>query len=748
MKKYILFLTLVCAWIPVFAQHTKEEGIIDSLMSRMSLEEKIGQLNQVDGRMDQGALEAQIRAGNISSIMNITDSAQINHLQRVAVEESRSGIPIVFSRDVVHGFKTMLPIPLGQAASWNEDLVREGARMAAIEATESGIRWGFAPMIDICRDSRWGRIAESFGEDPLLTARMGLSVVSGYQTDDLSSPTAIAACAKHFVGYGAARGGRDYNGSSLSLRELLDSYLPPFRIVMNEGCASIMTSFQDNDGVPTSADSFLLKGIIRDEWGWTGLIVSDYGSIGQLMQQGIAASKKDAARIGLDCGTDMDMMSGVYLRYIKELLSEGEITIHEIDQAVRNVLRFKLALGLFSNSYSQKVTNETASDKHLHIALKSAEESAVLLKNDGILPLDPSKKMTVLVTGPMSDAAYDQLGTWDMDGDTTLTITPLKAFRKRAGKNLKVVYLPGLDYSRDKNKSEWGKVAMLSRDVDVVILCLGEEQILSGEAHSLADIGLKGAQTEYLRYLSTLGKPIVVSVMSGRANTIEEECGLSNAVVLQFHPGTMGGEALAEIVFGQVNPSGKLPVTFPRMVGQIPIYYNELRNGRSSYNPKAVRSLDDIPRSAKQSVLGHDCRYLDAGTKPLFPFGYGLSYSVFDFSEPTVKNDELSLTDTLEFSIKLINKSDIAGKDVVQVYVKDEAASVVRPGIELKSYKKIALGPKEEKLVDFRIPVSSLGFYDVSDKYIVEPGAFKIYIADCSDTEYCDYAKTFEIKVR
>ncbi len=603
-------------------------------------------------------------------------------------------------------------------------------------------------MIDVSRDSRWGRIAESFGEDPLMNSLFGLAQVQGFQTEDLSSPLAVAACAKHFVGYGAASGGRDYNGTSLTEKELRDTYLVPFGYVMKNGCASVMTSFQDNDGLQVSANRKLLHDVIREEWKWDGVIVSDWGSIGQLTVHGIASSKKEAAAIGINCGSDMDMESRVFVGYLKELLSEGTVKMEDIDNAVRNVLRLKYRLGLFDHPYTQTQTHNTASKEHLAIALKAAEESAVLLKNDGILPLDASKKTTILVTGPMSDAVYDQLGTWMCEGDTNLTVTPKAAFQGRESKNIHILYEPGLEFSRDKNTSTWKKVKKLAGKADVILVCLGEEQILSGEAHSLADIGLKGAQKEYVRFLSGLGKPLVATVMAGRATTIADEAALCNALLYQFHPGTMGGEALARIVLGECNPSGKLPITFPKMVGQIPIYYNEFRTGRSLVNNKAVNSLDEIPRFAKQSLLGHDCRYLDAGTKPLYPFGYGLSYTSFSIADPVPESTVLELNDTLKFRVTLTNKGNTAGKEVVQVYVTDRYASVSRPVRELKAFSKEELAPGESRELEFSLPILDLGYYNSKCEYEVSPGAFEIMVSNCSDPETASFCKKFEIKAQ
>lgn len=548
------------------------------------------------------------------------------------------------------------------------------------------------------------------------------------------------------MGYGAAEGGRDYNGAYLTERQLRDTYLPPFRHVMQNGCASVMTSFQDNDGLQASANRWLLNDIVRGEWGWDGLIVSDYGSISQLVRHGIAVNGKDAARIGLNCGSDMDMTAKVFLKYAEELISEGAVSMETIDHAVRNVLRLKVRLGLFDNPYSRENTGSTASEKHLDIVRKAAAESAVLLKNDGILPLDGNERMTILVTGPMADAPYDQIGTWNMDGDTTLSVTPRMAFEELKSRKLDVIYVPGLEYSRDRDTSGWEAVRKAAADADVILAFLGEEQILSGEAHSLADIDLIGMQKEFVRMLAGTGKPLVASVLAGRALTIEEEVGLCDAMIYSFHPGTMGGPALADVIFGKVNPSGKLPVTFPRHVGQIPIYYNAFRHGRNLTNRNS-RPLYEIPRSGKQSVLGHSCTYLDYGDKPLFPFGYGLSYTSFEIGKVTISEDTLERTDTLHITVPVTNTGATDGAEVVQVYVRDQFASLSRPVKELKEFRKVFIKSGCTSVVEFAIPVETFGFHDIDMRYVVEPGKFDILISTCSEPERCPTARTFTIDV-
>ncbi len=725
MKKIFFSLSLIFIGLSVNAQSDVETRI-DSVMARLTVKEKIGQLNQLDGRSKVPYLESLIAKGQLGSIMNIVDYKEINRLQKMAMENPPH-IPIVFSRDVVHGFRTMLPIPLGMAASFNPSLVEEGSKVAAVEASENGIRWGFGPMIDVSRDARWGRIAESFGEDVLMNELFGSAVVRGYQWDDLSNPATMAACAKHFVAYSATEGGRDYNSTYVTDRQLRDIYLPPFKAAVENGCASIMTSFNDNDGLPTSANPWLLKDVLRDEWGFDGVIVSDWGSVGEMSNHGIALDKKDAARIGLSCGTDMEMSSKTYMRFAEQLIEEGALDMETLDNAVRNVLRLKFRLGLFEHPYvADPVEVKTGCEEHMEMAEKIVEESIVLLKNDGVLPLAKSVR-TILLTGPLADAPHDQLGTWTMDGDTSMTVTPADYFQKAFGRKVKVIYEPGLAYSRDKDTSSFASLRAKAAETDVIVACMGEEAILSGEAHCLSDIGLKGEQTALLEMLASLGKPLVTVFMAGRPMTIANEVELSSAVLYAWHPGTMGGKALARIISGEVNPSGKLPVTFPLHVGQTPMYYSYKPLGRGH---KAMTQLDDIPRNARQSVLGHSCSYLDTGNKPLFNFGFGLSYTRFELEGMTasVKGDRIHV------SAILSNVGEVDGAEVVQLYVRDVNSSRTRPVKELKAFEKVYLKAGDTRLVELEIPVSDLGFHVTPSQYVVEPGEFRLFLGTSSET--------------
>ncbi|TRX24840.1 beta-glucosidase BglX [Flavobacterium franklandianum] len=715
------------------AQKMDVESSIEELLAKMTLFEKIGQMNQVNGRNPTDKLPEQIRSGEIGSMLNIGSPELVNSLQKNAREGSRLGIPLLIARDVIHGFKTMFPIPLGQAASFNPEMVELGARIAAKEASEKGIRWTFAPMMDISRDARWGRIAESFGEDTYLAEIMAVAMVKGFQGKDLSNPSSIAACAKHFVAYGAAEGGRDYNSTYVPERQLRNVYLPPFEKAIREAnCATVMTSFNANNGIPASGNEFLLKNVLRKEWGFDGIVVSDWGSIKEMVQMGFCEDDKEAALKGVNGGVDVEMTSGTYLAYIETLIAEGKLQQKTIDDAVRNVLRLKFKLGLFDNPYTDiKAKSSIYSPEHLQAAKQAAEESFVLLKNkNNILPLS-NKIKTVAIIGPMADAPHDQMGTWTFDGEKAMTQTPLQALRKQYGKEVKFIYEQGLAFSRDTLKVNFSKAIDAAKQADVVLLFVGEEAILSGEAHCLAEINLKGAQSELLEALSKTGKPMVTLVMAGRPLTIDKEIKLSDAVLYLWHPGTMGGPAVADILFGKSVPSGKLPVTFPKYVGQIPVYYNHDRVGRPAHKKETL--IKDIPLEAKQSSLGASSYYLDAGFDALFDFGYGLSYTTFEYSNLVLSADSLSSSDVLTVTVDLKNTGKYQATEILQLYTADLAGSIARPIKELKDFKRINLKPGETQKVTFKLPMERLAFWNIDNKKIVEPGKFNLMVGGNSN---------------
>ena len=712
-----------CMW----AQPTEDERV-EELLQKMTLQEKIGQLNQLSvGGFDHNTA-GMMRAGMVGSILNECNPNVLNRYQRVAVEESRLGIPLLISRDVIHGFKTMFPIPLGLAATFDPELVQQGARFAAIEATANGVRWTFSPMLDIARDPRWGRIAEGSGEDTYLDTQMGVAMVKGYQGETIDQ-TSMAACVKHFVAYGAAEGGRDYNSTGVSERTLRNVYLPPFEACVEAGVMTLMTSFNDNDGIPSTGNGFLVNDVLRGEWGFKGFVVSDWASIHEMVNHGYAEDNKHAGELAFNAGVDMDMMSYSYISHLEELINEGKVSMETVDNAVRSILRVKFRLGLFENPYIDEPNVEAAfySEEALEAARKSAVESAVLLTNNGVLPLNRSKVKTVLVTGPMADAPHDQLGTWTFDGDPAHTVTPLAAIRELYGEDVNVIYEPGLTYSREFDKGGIAKAVKAAKKADVILAFMGEEAILSGEAHSLVDITLKGDQRQLLEALYETGKPVVLNIMAGRSLVLDFEIEHSDAILYSFHPGTMGGPAIAQLIFGDETPSGKTPVTFPKHVGQIPLYYNHNMTGRPANGREEL--LHEIPLKAGQTSLGMTSYWLDCPFAPEFPFGYGLTYTTFEYSAPEIERAEYGVNDTVHACVTVRNTGDKEATEVVQLYVRDLVGSVTRPVKELKGFKRVTIAPGETVKVTFDLDIQDLAFYGKDMVKKVEPGKFQLWIS-------------------
>lgn len=729
MKKNLLYAVVLAASLMGCSQpqdkNTEIENKVETLLHKMTLEEKLGQMNQLSP-WDFEDLAKRVRKGEVGSILNVVNPEEVNKIQKIAVEESRLGIPLIVSRDVIHGYKTIFPIPLGQAATFNPEVVKEGARVAAIEASADGIRWTFAPMIDVARDPRWGRIAESCGEDPYLNAIMGTAMIKGYQGDSLNDPTAIAACAKHFVAYGAAEGGRDYNSTFIPERVLRNVYLPPFKAAADAGCATFMTSFNDNDGVPSTANSFVLKDVLRKEWKYDGMVVTDWASALEMVNHGFCTDGKDAAEKSVNAGVDMEMVSETFIQNLKQSIAENKVSMETIDNAVRNILRLKFRLGLFDNPYVVTPQTVKYAEKHLQTAKTAAEQSVILLKNENQTLPFTDKIKTLAVIGPMADAPYEQMGTWVFDGEKEHTQTPLTAIKKMYGDKVKVLFEKGLEYSRDKNTAGIARAVSAARQADAVVVFVGEESILSGEAHSLANLNLQGAQSQLIKELAATGKPVVTVVMAGRQLVIADEVKVSDAMLYSFHPGTMGGPAIADILFGKVNPSGKTPVTFPRMSGQVPIYYAQHKTGRPA-NPTEML-IDEIPVEAGQTSVGCRSFYLDAGNSPLFPFGYGLSYTTFEYSNLSLASDKLTAQDTLSISFTLKNTGKYDGTEVVQLYVQDKVGSVTRPVKELKRFQRVTLKVGESTQVSLSLPVSELAFWGYDMNYTVEPGDFTLWV--------------------
>ena len=704
----------------------------------MTLAEKIGQMNQLNASDDVagGPLREHIRAGRVGAVLNLVDPDGVNPLQRVAVQQSRLGIPLLVGRDVIHGFRSVLPIPLGQAATFNPDIVRQGARIAALEAAAAGVNWTFAPMIDISRDPRWGRIAESLGEDPCLAGRLGVAMVEGFQGKDLSAPGAVAACAKHFAGYGAAESGRDYATTNIPENELRNVYLPPFRAVVDAGVATLMTSFSDVNGVPATANAFLLRQVLRDEWGFRGLVVSDWGSIPQLAVHGLTAGDEDSAFEAATAGVDMDMAGGVYAAQLARLVEQGRVGIDVIDSAVAGILRLKFSLGLFDRPYvDPAAVPVVALEERLRVAKQAALQSVVLLKNEAAtLPLSRPDIRSIAVIGPLADEPYEQLGTWVFDGDAALSVTGLQGIRDLVGGEVDIRHVRALETSRTRSTAGFDAALEAARASDAVVLFLGEESILSGEAHSRADIGLPGAQAALVRRLREAGKPLVAVIMAGRPLVLTDVIDDLDAVLFAWHPGTMGGAALADLLFGVESPSGKLPVTFPRAVGQIPIYYNQKHGGKPP-SPETAVLIDDIPVRARQTSIGNTSYHLDAGYRPLFPFGYGLSYATFEYSNLRFDRPALRIGEALTVSVDVANTSRFEAEEVVQLYVRDLVGNVTRPVRELKGFRRVRLPPGRTVTVSFRLGSDDLAFFGRDNTLIVEAGEFHVWAGGSSETE-------------
>lgn len=691
-----VILPALCSCTP----QSEEDRFIDGLLSRMTLEEKIGQMNQLDPSWDTDAKEQLVREGKVGSVFNIVGAEQVNRLQRMAVEQTRLGIPLLAARDVIHGFRTIYPIPLGQAASWNPALAERAARLTAQEAASEGVRWTFSPMVDVARDPRWGRIAEGYGEDTHLASVFAAAVTRGYQP-------AVAACVKHFAGYSASEGGRDYNTTWIPETQLRDVYLPPFKAALDAGAMSVMCSFNDLNGLPSSANHHLNVDILRNEWQSDALLVSDWGSGSDLVPHGLCADKKEAALRCINARMEMDMQAGIYTGYLAELVREKKVDEKRIDDCVRSVLRMKYRLGLFEHPYVQEGTYTPYSDQALATATQLAEESAVLLKNNGILPLQDN--LRILICGPMAHQPKEQLGTWVFDGEPGHSVTPLDAFRQNADRqDTPIRMVAGLSYSRDKDTAHFGEVEQAARQADVILFFCGEEAILSGEARCRANLDLPGAQAEMMDRLAATGKPVVMVVMAGRPLTIGKQVEQADAALYTFHGGTMAGQAVYNLLTGKAVPSGKTPVTFPKMVGQVPLYYNRHNTGRPSYS--APMLIDSIPVGCPQFSIGQSSYWLETPTEPLFPFGYGLSYTTFRYDNMAVSPVD-GQKNHYVVSCDITNTGDRDAYETAQLYTRQLSGDLVRPIRELKGFEKVFVPAGESRTVRFTLAPEQLAYW-------------------------------------
>jgi beta-glucosidase len=692
------------------------EQRVSEILSRMTLDEKLGQMSQTGfpEKLTE-KIKAEIRAGRWGSFYGGTTPEIKVEAQRIAMNESKQKIPLIFGADLIHGFHTTFPIPLGESASWNPELIERAARVTAREAVREGIHWTFAPMMDIGRDPRWGRIAETLGEDPYLSGRLAAAMVHGFQGQSLADADSIAACGKHYVGYGAAEGGRDYNTTWIPEPLLRDVYLQPFAAAREAGIASFMSAFNDLNGVPASANEFTLRRILRDEWKFDGLVVSDYEAVSELILHGYAADESDAARKAIMAGVNMEMVSTTYRDHGKSLVESGRLDPRFIDEAVRNILRLKLRLGLFdARGVRPPEGRATPTPEAMEVAKELAEQSLVLLKNEsGTLPLAKSIGK-IAVIGPLADAPRDQLGAWAADHHSP-SRTPLAAFRETLGEK-RVAYAPGLKASDDESRDGFAAALAAARGADVVILFLGEEADMSGEASSRAYLNLPGAQEELAAEMAKAGKPMIAVIMAGRPLTFHDVAGKMSAVLWAFHPGSMGGPAIVETIFGANVPSGKLTVTFPRTVGQVPIYYNRMNTGR----PPAA--------DGREAEHRFTSKYLDVSFTPEYPFGYGLSYSRFKYSNFHVSDAHVKLGGALRVSADVANAGNFEADEIVQLYIRQLSASLTQPVRELKGFSMVHLKPGEKSRVEFRLTTDQLAFHNAEGILVTEPGEFQVWI--------------------
>ena len=708
-----------------------------TLLSKMTTEEKIGQMSQLsgDGRKVSKKLRKAIKQGHVGSILNEVDLDTINELQRIALKESRLGIPLLIGRDVIHGFNTIFPIPLAQAATWSPKIVEQCAKIAAIESSNCGINWTFAPMIDISRDPRWGRIAESLGEDPYLCKALANSMVKGFQGDLLSDTHSIAACAKHFAGYGASEGGKDYNTTNIPENELRNVYLPPFKAIADSGVATFMASFSDLNGVPATGNDWLLTDVLRDEWNYHGPVVSDWEAVPQLITHGFAFDTYDAASKACTAGIDMEMASDCYLKHLKNLLSNNVISLGKIDNIVKRILTLKFNLGLFESAIT--TPNQSSSilnPNHLSLAKEAAIKSCVLLKNDNqTLPLDKSTINTLAVIGPLADDGYEQMGTWAFDGKAYQSHTCLNALKEYAKNSFNINFAIGLETTRCNHQDGFSEAVDAAKNADIALMILGEEAILSGEAHCRANIDLPGAQEQLINAIHKTGTPIILVIMAGRPITLEKIISKVDAILFTWHPGTMAGPAITDLLFGVKSPSGKLPVTFPRTVGQIPLYYSQKNSGRPPSEDKFV-DLNSIKVRAPQTSFGMAATYLDTHFSPLFPFGYGLSYSQFCYTNIKLNNKVITMGSTVEVSATIGNIGNYNAEEVVQLYIRDLVGSVTRPIKELKGFQRITLAIGKSMVVKFKLHTDELAFYNRQMEYKAEAGLFHVWIGGDSNT--------------
>lgn len=751
MKKIATLLFAFATIASATAQQSKEakmDAFINDLMSKMTLEEKIGQLNLpsegdiITGLGSNKNTENKIRKGLVGGMFNIKGAQKIRDIQKIAIEESRLKIPLLFGMDVIHGYETVFPIPLGLACSWDMDAIEESARIGASEASADGISWTFSPMVDIARDPRWGRVSEGSGEDPFLGGQIAKAMVRGYQGKDnsFSSNTNILACVKHFALYGAGEAGRDYNTVDMSRLRMFNDYFYPYKAAVEQGVGSVMASFNIVDGIPAHANKWLLTDVLRDQWHFNGFVVADYGGIGEIPNHGLG-DMATASKLALDAGLDMDMVSEGYLNTLPASLKDNKIKLAQIDTACRRILEAKYKLGLFQDPYKfcdvKRAKKEIYTDKNRAVARKTASESFVLLKNEGnVLPL--SRQKSIALIGPLADSRSNMVGTWSVAARLEKPLSLLEGLKQIGGKDAKVTYAKGSNLidnpqmqkdatmfgrdiawdsrTEDEMIAEALKVAATS---DVIVAALGEASEMSGESSSRTDIGIPQVQKRLLAKLVATGKPVVLVLFAGRPMTLVWEQENVPAILNVWFGGSEAAEAIADVVFGDVNPSGKLVSTFPRNVAQIPLYYNHLNTGR----PASDKGFEKFRSN-----------YMDEKNAPLYPFGFGLSYTSFAYGDVVLDKKDMASGGTITASVSVKNTGKREGKEIVQLYIWDKVASISRPLKELKGFEKISLKPGESKTVSFTISEELLKFYNSDLKFVSEPGEFQVMIGSSSDS--------------
>lgn len=732
---FIIFAGILFAQTPPSTQKLsgQTEAKIDSIISLMTLEEKLGQLNQIGGTWYDTKTErlseeqtAMLKQGKIGSFLGILGAAETGRIQRIAMEQTRMKIPVLFGYDIIHGFSTITPIPLAEASSWNPELVQRSARMAAVEGSAIGVHWTYAPMVDIARDPRWGRIAEGSGEDPFLGSVMAAARVKGFQGDNLLDDGSLLACIKHFAAYGGAEAGRDYNTVDMSERSLREIFLPPYQAGIDAGAWTVMSAFNEIGGVPATGSQWLMSDVLRNEWNFKGVVVSDYTAVMELLNHRIAHDSTEAGIIGLKAGVDIDMVSRIYVDKLSEAVRSGTLSMEIVNEAVRRVLRVKFVYGLFDNPYRnsnpEKEKQLLLHKDHRAVALAMARQSIVLLKNqNNLLPLKPSVKKIALI-GPLAgnDHRRDLVGTWAWAKHPEEVVSVIDGVRLKLGSGTKLLFDKGCEIESDSG-ARISQAVKIAKSADVVVAVLGEAQRHSGEAASRTLLDLPGKQKELLMALAKTGKPIVLVVMNGRPLTLQWEADNIPAIVEAWHLGVETGNAVADVLFGNYNPSGKLPVTFPRSVGQIPVYYNHKSTGR--------------PFQTKDKYTS---RFLDLPNDPLFPFGFGLSYTKFSYSNLQCSSAKIRSGESVTVTVDVTNTGHREGEEAVQLYVRDDVASVTRPVKELKGFKKIMLKSGETQTVTFTISPDDMAFYNLSMKKVIEPGSFTVYLGgnsvDCLET--------------